>query len=263
MKKKITSMAILLMALALMTGCANVIPEMSEEQQALVVEYAVGVLLQNDKKHEFKLQPELLELMALEEAAAEQQLQAEQESEAQEQGSEDQKQGEDAQNIQTAEGSQDDTVIIDNTEDSVPENVTIEWFLNMMDEFTFTYTGYDVVSSYPEKDETQDVFFAMNATAGNELLVLKFSVQNVTEEEKLLNIAGTGVRFKIVIDGEEKNALTTMLLDDMAYYQETLGAGESRNLVVVCEIPEGKAGAVQEMSLIMKSVDNTATIPLF
>jgi hypothetical protein len=122
------------------------------------------------------------------------------------------------------------------------------------------YTGYEIAEEYPQQGE--DLFFVMDAAEGKRLLVLKFMVSNVSDTEAVLDMSETGIRFKIAVDGEEKNALTTMLLNDFAYYQGTIAPGESTELVLVSEIPEEKNGEITTLELIVKNVDNISTISL-
>ena len=102
----------------------------------------------------------------------------------------------------------------------------------------------------------------MSATEGSKLLVLKFLVNNISGEEIELDMTKGQTRYKVNIDGMEENTLTTMLLDDMAYYSGTLAAGESVELVLVCEVPDEKATEIGTLQLKMKNVDNSATISL-
>ena len=110
----------------------------------------------------------------------------------------------------------------------------------------------------PEQGE--ELFFVMNATEGNKLLVLKFQAENLSDGENSLDIAQSGTRFKIVVNGTEKNALTTMLLNDLAYYQKTLNAGESQEVVLICEIPESEE--VSSLGLVMKNEETSTEISL-
>ena len=55
MKKNLTGGIAAVLAVAFMTGCGNTIPEMTEAEQELVVEYAANTLLKYDKYYERKL----------------------------------------------------------------------------------------------------------------------------------------------------------------------------------------------------------------
>lgn len=246
MKKKAVIGIVVLLSAVLATGCGNAIPELDEQQQALVVEYATSVLLKHDKNHETKLVELTLEQEeeAVDSAAKE---------ELQDNSGSNKEEG--AENESQEEGMED-VEVIDNTQ--MPENVSIESFLNL-DPIKITYTGYEINDFYPEQGD--DLYFIMNATEGNHLLILKFTAENTSEAEANLNIAQSKTRFKIAVNGEEKNALTTMLLNDMPYYQGIVAPGESIELVLICEIA-GEQTEISSLALIMKSVDDIATISL-
>lgn len=233
-----------------LSGCGSVIPEMNEVQQGMVVEYAVGTLLKYDKNHITKLQNETLveQVGEQEEAKSKDQLpDAEAESE--------EKQTLQADSLDPETG----TELTDNIVSEPLEEISIEKFLNIED-IEFQYQGYETVSAYPEnEDELQMV---MDATDGNDLLVLKFNAFNHTASNQFLDMAGTNTTFKIVINGEEKYALTTMLLNDLVYFNGSIEAGEGIELVLICEIPQVQAAEIHSLAIILKSTDGSATISL-
>ncbi|MCM1126723.1 MAG: hypothetical protein NC429_09645 [Lachnospiraceae bacterium] len=227
-----------------LTGCGNAIPEMTEQQQELVVEFAAGELLKFDQKHVTKLVP--VEMIEEEESVPE-------EAPAEAPVSEEEK-----QEPAESEGiPADEATVIDQTEEA-PKSV--DEFLGL-EGVSITYTGHEIADSYPT-EMSDDVFFFMSATENNKLLVLKFQVENVSGVETVLDLAKGQTRYKIAVNGVEQNALTTMLLNDMAYYQGTLAAGESIELVVVGEVSSEQAGQIESLALTMKSVDDNATISL-
>lgn len=231
-----------------LSGCGSVIPEMNEVQQGMVVEYAVGTLLKYDKNHITKLQNETLVEQAgeQEEAQVKDQL-PDAESE--------EKQTSQADSLDLETGAE----LTDNIVSEPLEEISIEKFLNIED-IEFQYQGYETVSAYPEnEDELQMV---MDATDGNDLLVLKFNAFNHTASNQFLDMAGTNTTFKIVINGEEKYALTTMLLNDLVYFNGSIEAGEGVELVLICEIPQVQAAEIHSLAIILKSTDGSATISL-
>lgn len=225
------------------SGCSNVIPEMSETEQEAVVEYAVNTVLKYDKRSMARLK-EVKEILpgntednALEEEAA-------------------------ATPEPSALEPDPDVEIVDpfgGNQDSGPSEMALESFLNMQD-FTFTYAGYETAASYPAAGE--EVYFTMNATPGTSLLIMKFNAKNQTQEAKELDLLSTGVRFRITVNGETKNALSTMLLNDLSSFRGVLEAGESTELVAITEIPETLAASVESVSVIAKNEDTTATISI-
>ena len=125
-----------------------------------------------------------------------------------------------------------------------------EQILGLQD-VSLTYSGYEVDEFYPKNGN--EIYFVMNATPGNNLLVVKFTLRNLLNEEQDIQIQPGTVRVKIIMNGEEKNALTTMLLNDLATYQGTLGPNEETELVVVGEYPVEDLQVIDSLSVKLKN----------
>lgn len=254
MKKRNAELLMLMGVMGMLTGCGNTIPEMTSEQQGLVVEYAVSTVLKYDRNYENRL------ITVSELAAEEEQLSEEAPDQNAEQNTEIQEQGSELPELSQTTASEGDAPKGTDAEQGA-DATSIEEFLQT-EQLTFRYTGFEVVDQYPERNEEEELFFAMTATEGQKLLVIRFDVENSSGTDADLDMNGMGVRFRLVVDGEEKRTLTTMLLNDLSYYSGTIASGETKELVLVCELPEEKAQTVSELKLVMKNVDNTATISL-
>ena len=57
------------------------------------------------------------------------------------------------------------------------------------DRFSIDYSSYELCESYPKEGE-EEFFMAMDATPGNQLCVVKFSVHNTTSEDSELDMIG-------------------------------------------------------------------------
>ena len=239
-----------------LTGCGNAIPEMTMEQQELVVEFAASELLKYDVNYQSKLTAH----------EPEQQHEEEQGEQPKEPLIEEETLPEeiivntDVQNTESVGVPASDVTIVDNTGTVEAQNISIADFLDLTG-VEISYAGYETVDTYPE-GEAKEAYFFMSATEGNKLLVLQFSALNVSGEELSIDLAKSQTRYKIILNGTEKNALTTMLLNDMAYYQGTLAANESIELVLLCEIQDDQTEFIDTLQLKMKSVDDSATISL-
>lgn len=231
-----------------LTGCGNAIPEMTPQQQELVVEFAASELLKFDQKHATKLVP--LEIIQEVEESNQADSSAVEEKE---------EPSADAAKENGEEGiPADEATVIDQTQEESPQSV--DEFLELTG-VSIAYAGHELTDSYPP-EAADDVFFFMSATENNKLLVLKFQVENISGGDMELDFARRQTRYKIVVNGSEQNALTTMLLNDMAYYKGTLAAGESVELVLVGEVSNEQADQITSLELTMKSVDDSATILL-
>ncbi|MDE5908146.1 MAG: hypothetical protein K2H52_05315 [Lachnospiraceae bacterium] len=249
MKRKAISGVTALLAVALMTGCGNAIPELNDQQQELVVEYAAEMALKYDVNRESKLVELTLEQDAAPSAPTE---------EGAEKETADEKENTDAPDTEAGQQEEalPDVTVIDHT-----QSASIEEFLNL-DSVKFTYTGCEAYDFYPDQNQEEEFYFVMNATQGNKLLVLKFMAENISGEEAVLDLNQSQTRYTLNVNGERKNALTTMLLNDLAYYQGTIAPGESVELVLVCEVPSEQAEITPTLELTMKNVENNATISL-
>ncbi len=251
MKKIIYYSGLLIAGAVLLSGCNNQIPEMTEEEKAMVVNYAADIVQRYDSNHPAKLQtltPEP-EVSMPEEPSDEISLPDETKEEQIPDGS---------QEPEASEAQDMENEVIDNTDEST--EVTMDDFLQL-EKFHFSYEGYEITEEYP--DFETESYFAMNATTPDHtLLVLKFSASNQSQTEETLDMIQKKVRFKMEINGEVKNALTTMLLNDFANYKDVIAAGDTVELVVICEIPKEQEGNIESLGLIVKNEDETATISL-
>ena len=103
-----------------------------------------------------------------------------------------------------------------------------------------SYTGWEMVDSYPPQSEDETPFFSMDASNGMQLLVLKFNAQNLTAEDQALNMMSYRATFRVSVNGEaSKGALATMLVNDMQTYDSVIPAGSSVDMVSIVEVPQG------------------------
>ncbi len=218
-----------------LSGCGNTIPALSEEQEALVVEYASTAVLKHDANYQGKL-VDLSTLKNEEETPEEETMQAT--AEETDIPKEPEQMQEPQQDVLSAEQAEAEI------------QADAEQILGLQD-VSLTYSGYEVDEFYPKNGN--EIYFVMNATPGNNLLVVKFTLRNLLNEEQDIQIQPGTVRVKIIMNGEEKNALTTMLLNDLATYQGTLGPNEETELVVVGEYPVEDLQVIDSLSVKLKN----------
>lgn len=228
-------------AAALLTGCGSAMPELTQEETDLISEYAVGVLLKYDKYHSSRL----VDTAAYDTV----------EEEAQEEEPE-----EPVQTEPEEEAPVDDTPVVDvSQEQETVLPATIEEYYNIPD-FTFQYTGYEL-QNYPPNTDGDDLFFAMDATDGMQLLVLKFTATNTSASDQTLNMLGYGARFRVSVNGESsQGALATMLLNDMQTYDEVVPAGSAVELVSIVEVPQ--SSAVDTIEFVLRGGEANSVMKL-
>lgn len=216
-------------------GCGNAIPSLSEEQEALVVEYASTAVLKHDANYQGKF-VDLSTITNEEEVPPEEITQA---------PAEETNIPEEPAPVQEPQPEADSAA---QQEEEVQVNA--EQILGLQN-VSLICSGYEVDEFYPKNGN--EIYFVMNATPGNNLLVVKFTLKNLLNEEQDIQIQPGTVRVKINLNGEEKNALTTMLLNDLATYQGTLGPDEETELVVVGEYPVEELQTIDALSVKLKN----------
>ncbi len=249
--KRMKKIFLILTVALILSGCGDEFPDMTEEQSAQVTEYAAGILMKYDTKHESRLlndvelEKELARLEALanrkaEIAAMDEALEAEKRKEK-----------------ESKEQALADTPVIPQGQ-SGPSGQYVDEFYGL-DGISIRYSGYDVVDAYPDSSEA--LYFRMQAAEGKKLLVINFTASNNTDSEQTLDMMSIMPVFKIGINGDAPQyTLLTLLSNDLANYRGTLAAGEEINLVLVAEVKEEKAANIELISIKMQNDSNSATI---
>ena len=218
----------------ILSGC-GAMPELTEEENEIITEYAVALLLKYDKYYNSRL----VDLTAYEE-----QQDIEQNEPEESDIPEEEPMPEDNEEL-----SQSDPEVVDVSEQQAS---TIEEFYGI-EGFSFQYTGCDLKSEYPDMSEdSADAYFAVQATPGTQLLILKFQVNNYSGSDRELDMSSYGLRARVAVNGESsQNALSTMLLNDLRTYKGIVGENGSTELVAIIEVPEGTYA--ESISLILRS----------
>lgn len=218
-------------------------PELTEEENDLITEYAVGLLLKYDKNSTSRL----IDLAAYEE-----------EREIIEENADAVKEAEALEEEEEESSLTVDTEVVDLAEE--PKASTIEEFYGI-DGFSFQYTGYDFKTEYPDMADIEtDAFFAMEATQGMQLMILKFHVINQYGAE--LDMSDYNTKMRVSVNGESPKSVLfpTMLLNDIQAYKGVPEADGSTELVAIVEVPEGTS--IETLSLILRNDSDNTTISL-
>ena len=232
------------MVSCLLTGCGNVIPELTEEEASLIATYAADVTLSHSRESFSRLIDTEAETARLEELS--QKIEKMQEEKAQEE-EEDQK---------TTEYSSS----AGGTEEVQQKAENIADFIGL-DGFQVSYDGYEIKKSYAA-DETEEWEPTVDATTGQNLLVVKLKVTNISGAPAVADVISKDMMFSIQADdGISSMAFVTMLLNDFAFAQDEISAGEGKQYVLITQIDENIT-EVGSISLHMKKGDENLIITL-
>lgn len=233
MKKVKTACALAVCMSFFVTGCGSAIPDMTKEQEAVISEYAAGLLLKYDKNYNSKL---------VDTAAYYEEKQAQAENPPappaeQPPEEEEKKQAPDAEFINKAQ-------------EEAP--VSIEEFFEL-DGFKITYSGNGVYDSYPELSG-DEVAISVTASPGSKMFVLFLDVENISGGDLALDMMSKSPRLRVSVNGQDsRNSLISMLQDEFATFMGTIPAGTVQRLVIVTEMPEAECSSIESIALTMRS----------
>lgn len=252
MKKKTVILCSAVLALMVM-GCGAEVPELTDEETEIISEYAASVLMNYDKDNGSRL----VDLTTVEELTD----MPEEETEKMQPPTEEVTDNEEHTEKVWEETPQvNDAVVVNNTDAAAGKPETLEEYYGI-ENFTFSYEGCELVSSYPEEMGEEEIYFAMNPTEGMRLLVMKFSALNQSGNEQTLNMRDYGVKLKVSVNGaSDVHMLTTMLLNDIQNFDGQVAAGEAVELVGVVEVPEN--ASIDSLTLIMKGGSGNCALEL-
>ena len=266
MNKKFFSIIAYSTSVLLLTGCGSQIPEMSEQQTEMITEYAAGSVLDQMPQSSSRLVDTSQEFDPAKMTKYEKKSLGikEPESVAPPAG----EQGEEAD--AGAEAPKPDTLdetVSGNHTASLEDEESAEPLLSVSDVMELpgvdvTYNGFTTAASYPEAAEGSDLFFAMDASAGNQLLIAHLTVTNNTGEETTVDtISRSDLHYRLVLDGSNKqNTLVTLLTDDFSAMNETLGPGESFQAVLIAQVSSELASSVGSVAVEVQSDVGVAQI---
>ncbi len=119
--------------------------------------------------------------------------------------------------------------------------------------FRIDYTGFDITDTYPESSSEEDLMFGITSGSGDSLLVMHFDITNTGAEPAHCSILQKDPSFKIKVNGDRHSLLKTLLMDDLATFDEDMEPGAVAKTVLVAEISSAKAAAIDSIVLTLKN----------
>lgn len=240
---RVSSVAMCLMILTL-CGCSDDFPKLSDEQMDQAGEYAAVTLLRYDASNRSRLLSEEQIKLADERKAAWQQA---------------------ANTVYEEPEVPDETITAPEhggaNSDGIPAEPVydnLEDYFVLPDGVSIQYTGYQLCNSYSEDEGS---FFSLDATAGKEILVLKFQLKNTGISNQFVDLWNRKGSYKITVNKSYTRAqLTTMLMNDLSTFEGTIPAGSAQEVVLLTEVEKGTD--ITSMTLKMKNDAIECTILL-
>ncbi len=251
MKKRWLCIALIVSVMLTLTGCGNAIPEMTEEQQAMITEYAAAMLLKYDANYEPKLLDDerLAEEEAVQKRIEEENARLEALYAAQ-----------NAPKEESAESSDGDDSAGGSAQEKV-ENIDPAVFMEM-EGISISCNGVEFVDAYPESGD--ELFLSVTPSAGCKLAVVRLDLINTGSADASVDMFAKDARFKVSFNGGEyHNTMMSLLEDDFTMYAGTIAPGQTVHTVLLVDLKQEECNPVTGVNLYIKYNDQTTKTAIY
>lgn len=241
------------------TGCGQVI-DLTDEENHLIAEYAAELLLKYDRNYDTRYNPDELEdtteTMTETDATTEATTEVVSTTEA---ATTEQDAPADGQTTQAQPVT--DEAVKENIGATVDSDFDIAAFVGES-RISVRYAYYMVVDSYPSYDQ-DGMYIEVQAPEGYKLLVLKFEVENKTNEEQAVDLYNKDVNYNIVVDNSRTTKqMLTILADDLYTYDKTIQASSREEAVLLYTVSDSVANKWTDLKLQIKYGGTSAVLQL-
>ncbi|MBE5945665.1 MAG: hypothetical protein E7259_01840 [Lachnospiraceae bacterium] len=270
MKKFFALCSIIVLSL-FAVGCTKTI-ELSDEESKLIAEYAAELLIKYDRNINLKYdeanagQIELDTEVATEEATTEEITTEEVADITTEEilpeiaTPEDSQPEDDEPSVLPEDNSEVVTEDIDD-EDVKDSSYDIGAFVGESN-VSVQYMYYMVTDHYPSYDK-DGMYIEIEAPTGYKLLVLKFKIENKTNEDQYIDLYSKDIEYKIILDNARSaKQMLTILMDDLYTYQDTVEASMYEEVVLLFQLSDSIAESMEDIKLKVDNGTDEVTIQL-
>ncbi len=253
-------------------GCTKTI-ELTDEESKLVAEYAAELLLKYDRNNDSKYYNDeysdkdpfaTTEILTTEAITTEQDVTEEITTEA---STTESSQGGEADNNQQLESEGVVNSNVNSTEEvsGIVADAGKDYDLAAFMEQENVYIKYDyymVLDEYPSYDK-EGVFITVEAPQGYKLLVLKFKIENKTNDNQTIDLYSKDVDYRIIVD-DSKSAkqMLTILMDDLYTYEGIVAASMYNEAVLLFQVSDEIALDIKDLKLKATYNDQDVIISL-
>lgn len=241
------------------TGCGQVI-DLTDEENHLIAEYAAELLLKYDRNYDTRYNPDELEdtteTMTETDATTEATTEMVTTTEV---ATTEQDVPADGQTTQAQPVT--DEAVKEDIGATVDSDFDIAAFVGES-RISVRYAYYMVVDSYPSYDQ-DGMYIEVQAPEGYKLLVLKFEVENKTNEDQAVDLYNKDVNYNIVVDNSRTTKqMLTILADDLYTYDKTIQASSREEAVLLYTVSDSVANKWTDLKLQIKYGGTSAVLQL-
>lgn len=263
--KKIGILAVILALAFCLCACKNEV-SLSDEQNALIAEYAADLLLKYDKNYQERLNESdtTTEMSTTEEESLQQ---TTTETLSQDISTENNDTVDTTETISDEQNDSSNGSDVTNVEDITvpPVDTGNEYDIAKiigLDGMSITYDKCLFVDRYPALDSNGS-FIYLEAKEGSKLIVTKFNVSNSTSDSIRTNLLDEEIDYRIVMNrSKAAKPMLTILMDDLGTYDSIVPANTEQSAVLVFQISNNLIDQIQSLDLRITYKDDENIIQL-
>lgn len=241
MMKKLLSLLILSTCVFFLAGCNNV-KDLTDEETKLIAEYAADLLLKYDLNYVDRIDEgdKAVQTMTTDETTTEQ------------------KDSPEATTEEPEDKNVNDSTIA--KEQPVGSESDIAKIAGVKD-VSIKLKDYQIVEQYPATDEEE--FIHIEASAGYQLLVIRFKVQNTAEDVVNISLMDKQLDYHIVCNGANAaKPMLTILMNDLGTLETAVQPGEEQEAVLIFQISDDMKEQLESVELYIhyNDMDNVIEI---
>lgn len=257
MMKKILLMSCIVVLVFFSTGCAKTI-ELTDQENYLIAEYAAELLLKYDRNMDLKYYDDSVPHVMPQPATPDEPEEVPDDTEAETELPDGQDGTEEIpESGVLLEGMQD----VGGVEADAGSDFDIAEYAGETD-FSIKYAYYMIVDRYSSYGESGG-YIEVEAPEGYKLLVLKFDIENKTNDTQNIDMYSKGLEYSIIVnDKKSAKQMLTILIDDLYTYQTALDGSMREEAVLLFQVSESIADEVSDLKLKIENQNDSRVIQL-
>lgn len=225
MSKRFFSVALFFLGSVLLMGCEKV-TELSDEETALVAEYAAEMLLKYDLNYVDRM-------VEGDKQAAEMAGEEADQPEPTDTQTDTESTVDIVQKDQLEQSQSEQNANSASTQEVISSDADLASILGLSG-VTITGTDYLLTTQYPDEGEVD-----LQTADGYQFLVLQFEVENISDGEVSVSLLDQQADYRVQYGEGSASAMLTILPQDLSTLETDLDSGERQKAVLVFQIPEG------------------------
>jgi hypothetical protein len=237
-----------------MTGCGiDAMPELTQEESAIISEYAAGLLLKYSPNYDYKIVDDVESLSSGEDSQEVSEIAESSEDNETESQIETTSEDETFSTLQdTGEGQQTAEEF-----EVVSSDTDLASIMGISD-VSIKYDSYEICDSYPQDTSG----FSVTASQGYKLMVVHFNIENNTGGDYTLNLLDYNLKSKASYnENRSANGLNTMIPNDLMSYYDTISS-DPVDAVILFQISDESANSMAGVDIKISSSNGSCDLSI-